>query len=157
MVQAWQNTYKYIHHKILERYVLQTELKFTHDSIIYKTYNIVNRSLNKEKSTTTLAFTSSEFSWPVRPVYPTSWTGLLSSEASTGQTGPTNRSDRSMQNRKTEHSALKGSTQKSPNLRVSLHHLPPLCISADEFNAVGAEIDVRVSWNNNCGNKPWVY
>src|SRR6185436_15693276 len=64
---------------------------------------------------------------------------------STGQTGPTDRSDRSAQNRKAEHSALKCSIRQSPSLRVSLHHFPPLCISADEFNAAGAEIDVRVS------------
>ena len=64
---------------------------------------------------------------------------------STGQTGPTDRSDRSAQNRKAEHSALKCSTRQNASLRVSLHHFPPICISADKFNAAGAEIDVRVS------------
>ena len=42
------------------------------------------------------------------------------------------------------HPALKCATRQIPNLRVSLHHFPPLCISADKFDAAGAEIDVWV-------------
>ena len=61
---------------------------------------------------------------------------------STSQTGPTGWSDRSAQNREAEHSALKCSTRKSPNLRVSLHHLPPLCIPADELDAARTEVDI---------------
>ena len=38
--------------------------------------------------------------------------------------------------------------------RVSLLDLPPLCIPADELDTTGAEVDVRVSCNNKCGNKP---
>ena len=38
-------------------------------------------------------------------------------------------------------------TRQLPNLRVSLHYLPPLCITADELNAAGAEVDVWVSFN----------
>ena len=73
---------------------------------------------------------------------------------STGQTGPTDRSDRSTQNRKAAHSAHKRTTRQRPNLRVSLLDLPPLCIPADELNTTGAEVDVRVSCNKKCGNKP---
>ena len=76
---------------------------------------------------------------------------------STGQIGPTDRSERSVQNKKAEHSALKCSTRKSPNLRVSLHHLPPLCIPADELDTAGAEVHVWVSCNKNVGNKSWIY
>ena len=32
---------------------------------------------------------------------------------------------------------------------VSIHHFPPLRISADEFDAAGTEINVRVSCNKN--------
>ena len=60
----------------------------------------------------------------------------------TGQTGPPDRSDRSRQNRWAEHSALECATRQTPNLRVSLHDLPPLCIPADELDATGAEVDV---------------
>ena len=55
------------------------------------------------------------------------------------------RSDRSAQNRKAEHSALKCTTRQFPKLRVSLLHLPPLCIPADELNTAGAEVNVGVS------------
>src|SRR6185312_15410358 len=72
----------------------------------------------------------------------------------TGQTGPTDRSDRSTQNRKAAHSAHKCTTRQRPNLRVPLLDLPPLCIPADELDTTGAEVDVRVSYNNKCGNKP---
>ena len=66
----------------------------------------------------------------------------------TGQTGPS----------KTEglHTQPpKGATRQNSSLGVSLHHFPPPCISADKFNAVGAEIHVRVSWNKLDNNKPW--
>ena len=88
----------------------------------------------------------------------------------TGQTVSSNRLDRSAlpcrhhrldrlaQNRKAEHSALKCTTRQSPNLRVSLHHLSPLCIPADELNKAGAEandiwsaeLNVRPSKVNIC-------
>ena len=64
----------------------------------------------------------------------------------TGQTGL-------RKNRKAEHSALECTTRQSPNLKVSLHHLPPLCIPADELDTAGAEVHVWVSCNNNGGNK----
>ena len=63
----------------------------------------------------------------------------------TGQTGSSDRSDRSQQNRGAAHSAPKGATRQNSSLGVSLHHFPPLCISADKFNAAWAEIHVRVS------------
>ena len=47
------------------------------------------------------------------------------------------------------HPALKCATRQIPNLRVSIHHFPPLRISADEFDAAGAEINVRMSCNKN--------
>ena len=98
-----------------------------------------------------LADISSDPPRPVGPVHPT---GRLHAADSTGQTGPTDRSDRSAQNRKAAHLALKCTTREVPNLRVSLHDLPPLCIPADELDTAGAEIHVRVSCNNKCGNKP---
>ena len=99
----------------------------------------------KEKPTTTLVFTSSDFSVPVGPVHPTGQTGRHYPADSTGQTGPTDRSDRSAQNRGAAHSALKCATRQLPNLRVSLHHLPPLCIPADELDTAGTEVDVRMA------------
>ena len=86
---------------------------------------------------------------PVRPVTLTGQTGLH---------GPTldYRSDRSWQNRGAARSAHKGATRQLSSLGVSLHHLPPLCIPADEHDTAGAEVDVWVSWNIFlCGNKPW--
>ena len=103
------------------------------------------RSSKSKGPTSILTITSYDPSRPVGPVHPTGRTGRHHSAAATGQTGPTGRSDRSAQNREAEHYALECATRQSPNLRVSLHHLPPLCISADEFNAAGAEIDVQVS------------
>ena len=65
----------------------------------------------------------------------------------TDQTGP-------RKNRKAEHSAHECTNRQSPSLRVSLLDLPPLCIPADELDTTGAEVDVQVSCNNKCGNKP---
>jgi len=95
---------------------------------------------NERKHTTTLAFTSlplhdrsDRFSQPIRPVtYP---------EASTGQTGPTDRSDRSTQNRGAAHSTLQCATQQLPSLGT-FHHLPHLCIPADELDTAGAEVNI---------------
>ena len=75
-----------------------------------------------------LADISSNPPRPVGPVHPTGQTDRLHAADSTGQTGPTDRSDRSAQNRKAAHLALKCTTREVPNLRVSLHDLPPLCI-----------------------------
>ena len=72
----------------------------------------------------------------------------------TGQIGPSDRSDRSQQNRGAAHSAPKGATRQNSSLGVSLHHFPPLCISTDKFNTSGAEIHIRVSWNKLDRNKP---
>ena len=84
--------------------------------------------------TTTLAYISFDPPRPVGPVHPT---GRHPAANSTGQTGPTDRSDQSTQNRKAAHSAHKCTTQQRPNLRVSLHDLPPLCIPADELDTAG--------------------
>ena len=100
-----------------------------------------------------LAVISSDPPRPVGPVHPTGRTGRHHAADSTGQTGPTDRSDRSAQDRKAAHSALKCALHWLPNLRVSLHHLPPLCIPADELDAAGAEVNVWMAWNN-YGNKP---
>ena len=67
------------------------------------------------------------------------YTAAHSQPNNTGQTGPP---DRYQQNRWAEHSALECATRQTPNLRVSLHDLPPLCIPADELDATGAEVDV---------------
>ena len=104
--------------------------------------------------TTTLAYISSDPPRPVGPVHPTGRTGRHPAANSAGQTGPTDRSDQSTQNRKAAHSTHKCTTRQRPNLRVPLLDLPPLCIPADELDTTGAEVDVRVSCNNKCGNKP---
>ena len=75
---------------------------------------------------------------PVRPVFHY----LIHT---TGQTGHIDRSDRSSQNRGVAHTALKGATQQLPSLGVSLHHFPPLCISADELDTTGAEVNIRMA------------
>ena len=87
--------------------------------------------------TTTLAHISSDPSRPVRPVLPTGRTGqhylptLPVRPVCAKQKGCT--------------LSPKYTTRQSPSLRVSLHHFPPLYISADKFNTAGAEIDVQVS------------
>ena len=50
--------------------------------------------------------------------------------------------DRSGKKQRAAHLALKCATRRLPNLRVSLHDLPPLCIPADELDTTGAEVDV---------------
>ena len=67
----------------------------------------------------------------------------------------TDRSDRSNQNRLVAPSARKCATQQTPSLRISIHHFPLLCITADKFDTAGAEIHVRVSWNDLGSNKSW--
>jgi hypothetical protein len=57
---------------------------------------------------------------------------------------PHHRSDRSSQNRGVAHTALKGATRQLPSLGVSLHHFPPLCISADKLDTAGAEVKIRM-------------
>ena len=111
--------------------------------IIYKKlYNSCDCSSNIKDPTTTLASISSALS---RPVLPTSRTGRpyratppVRPVPRTSQTGL----------RKTKRLHTQPSSAQLGNAltgRVSLHHFPPLCISADEFNAAGAETDVRVS------------
>ena len=56
-------------------------------------------------------------------------------------------SDRSQQNREAAPSSRKCATRRRPSLGVSLNYLPPLCITADELNVAGAEVDVWVSCN----------
>ena len=104
--------------------------------------------------TNTLADISSDPPRPVGPVHPTGRTGRHPAANSTSQTGPTDRSDLSTRNRKAAYSAHKCTTGQRPNLRVPLLDLPPLCIPADELDTTGAEVDLRVSYNNKCGNKP---
>ena len=52
------------------------------------------------------------------------------------------RSDRSKQNREAAHTALKHATNRLPNLRVSLHYLPALCVPTDELDTAGTEVDI---------------
>ena len=61
----------------------------------------------------------------------------------------TDRSDWSQQNCQGAHPAHRCVTRQTSNLGVSIHHFPPLCISADEFDAAGTEVNVRVSCNKN--------
>ena len=77
-------------------------------------------------------------------LHPTGQTGCHCQIHTTGQTGHTDRLDRSSQNIGVAHTALKGATRQLPSLGVSLHHFPPLCISADELDATGTEVNVRV-------------
>ena len=96
------------------------------------------RSYNPTTTLVQLLFNRSDrFSQPVRPI-------ALGLPKPTCQTGPSDCSDRSKQNRGAAHTVLKCATRPHPNLRVSLHHLPPLCILADELDTAGAEVDVRV-------------
>ena len=81
----------------------------------------------------------------VRPVASTGQTSFHYLIHTTGQTGHTARSDRSSQNRGVAHTALKGATRQLPSLGVSLHHFPPLCISADELDTTGAEVNIRMA------------
>ena len=126
----------------MKQQVLQTEFKYTYDGIIYKLYNMWNRSSKREKTYNYTSFYQSAFTWPVRSVLPTGQTGRHYPEASTGQTGPTDWSDRSTQNRGATHSTLQCATQQLPSLGVSFHHLPPLCIPADELDTAGAKVNV---------------
>ena len=69
---------------------------------------------NERKHTTTLAFTS-------LPLH--------------------DQSDRSQQNRGAAHSTLQCATQQLPSLGT-FHHLPHLCIPADELDTAGAEVNI---------------
>ena len=93
-------------------------------------------------------FTGSVLTPPVRPVRLNGQTGATWPNPTTGQTGPL--TDQTGRN-KTEGCTLclKYATRQIPDLRVSIHHFPPLCISADEFDAAEAEVNVRVSCNKN--------
>ena len=81
----------------------------------------------------------------VRLVPSTGQTGCHYLIHTTGQTSRTDRSDLSSQSRGVAHTALKGATQQLPSLGVSLHHFPPLCISADELDTAGAEVNIRMA------------
>ena len=80
---------------------------------------------------------------PVRLVPTTGQSGCHCLIHTTGQTGHTDH--RSSQNRRVAHTALKGATRQLPSLGVSLHHFPPLCITADEFDTAGAEVNLRMA------------
>ena len=97
------------------------------------------RSYNPTTTLVQLLFNRSDrFSQPVRPI-------ALGLPKPTCQTGPSDCSDRSKQNRGAAHTVLKCATRPHPNLRVSLHHLPPLCIPADELDTAGAEVNVSLT------------
>ena len=101
----------------------------------------------EKKNTQLHYFTGSVLTPPVRPVR---LTGQI------GATWPNQPPVRPVETKlRAAHPALKCATRQIPNLRVSIQHFPPLCISADEFDAAGAEINVRVSCNKKIdGNKP---
>ena len=78
----------------------------------------------------------------VKPVPPTGQTGLHGIPTRT-PVRPVDRPVRPVwQKQRAAHLALKCATRRLPNLRVSLHDLPPLCIPADELDTTGAEVDV---------------
>jgi len=120
--------------------VLQTGFEYTnslhnlHKSHHFQLYN--REAQFKQKRTYTTLVLS---------LYTTGQTGLHGdSHVDTGQTGPPDRSDRYQQNREAAHSAHGCATRQPSSLGVSLHHLPPLCIPADELDTAGAEVDVWV-------------
>ena len=122
----------------------QTEFKYTIAYIMYINYMVYkfysgNNKVPKEKGPTT--------TW-VCCLCPTGQTGLHGNPAWT-PVRPVRQKQRAA------HLALKCATRRLPNLRVSLHDLPPLCIPADELDTTGAEVDVLGSWNNLGSNKPW--
>ena len=119
---------------------LQTGFEYTnslhnlHKSHHFQLYN--REAQFKQKRTYTTLVLS---------LYTTGQTGLHGdSHVDTGQTGPPDRSDRSQQNRGAAHSVHGCATRQPSSLGVSLHHLPPLCIPADELDTAGAEVDVWV-------------
>ena len=78
-------------------------------------------------------------------LHPTGQTGSFNRSVRLPLPDPHHRSDRSSQNRGVAHTTLKGATRQLPSLGVSLHHFPPLCISADELNTVGAEVNIQMA------------
>ena len=100
--------------------------------MVYKIYR-GNNQVPKEKGPTTTR---------VCCLCPTDQTGLHGNPART-PVRPVHRPVRPVrQKQSAAHLALKCATRRLPNLRVSLHDLPPLCIPADEFDTTGAEVDV---------------
>ena len=133
MVQARQilentTTRHNIIHNFLQPSSNTKILQSLHNSIIYKCYNRVAQFKRKT--------THNYFS--VQPLH-------NRSDRSVWRPPRSHRSDRSNQNRQVAPSARKCATQQTPSLRVSVHHLPPICITTDEFDTAGAEIHVRVS------------
>ena len=97
--------------------------------MVYKFYSGNNQVQKKKGPTTTL----------VCCLCPTGQTGLHGNPART----PVRLVHRPVrQKQRAAHLALKCATRRLPNLRVSLHDLPPLCIPADELDTTGAEVDV---------------
>ena len=93
-------------------------------------------------------FTGSVLTPPVRPVRLTGQTGAT--WPNQPPVRPVHWPVRPVKTKlRAAHPALKCATRQIPNLMVSIHHFPPLRISADEFDAAGAEINVRVSCNKN--------
>ena len=79
---------------------------------------------------------SDRFTQLVRPV-------TIALTNSTGQTGPLT-GQTGLRKKKLRAATLPSSVQpiRRSNLRVSLHDLPPLCISADELDTTGVEVNV---------------
>ena len=141
--QKLENTRRW--HTIIIDEFLQTGFEYTnslhnlHKSHHFQLYN--REAQFKQKRTYTTLVLS---------LYTTGQTGLHGdSHVDTGQTGPPDRSG-SQQN-----PAHGWSTRQPSSLGVSLHHLPPLCIPADELDTAGEEVDVWVPWNTFLGgNNP---
>ena len=144
MVQARQNTWKY------------TRMTTDNESFTNLVQNTSSRNLHKLHN---LQFLHSVAKLKWKRKHTTTLLHWFSSNT-TGQTGATGPKQppvrlvhwpvRPVETKlRAAHPALKCATCQIPNLRVSLHHFPPLCISADEFDAAGAEVNVRVSCNKN--------
>ena len=158
MVQARQK-YLQIHTQHdLGTFSFTTGFKYTKESIIYRTLQRGGSQVQKFKRKRDYNHTtsySSAFTQPVRPVNLIGQTGLAWTKTlTTGQTGTLTGQTGRRKNWADSHSAIKCAIPGLPSLWVSLHHLPPLYIPADELDTAGAEVNVRVSWNI-CGNKPW--
>ena len=130
----------------LDTIVLQSGFKYIHNLQIY---NHRDPRLNKRKkgrhfTTSTLLPMHNRSDRSIQPVRPACMNPLHEY-----------RSDRSNKNWGVALPSRKRATRRLPDLRVSIHHFPPLCISADKFDAAGAEINVGVPWNKLMVQQPW--
>ena len=115
------------------------------DYIMFKLYN--SETSSKKKNLQLNQLPGSGPTQPVRPVPNTGQTGAPRPTLTTGQTGP--------RTGQTGPDRTEGCTLSPRGCNpVSIHHFPPLCISADKLDAAGAEIHVGCPEIKCSGNKP---